>query len=75
MEELKRIEQDRSRFNKICSSIGFNNAVEGENNSIQTEHNQIELCRALTMQKHKPSYQEQQFNSLMQGNKIILGGY
>jgi len=77
--ELQRVEQDKTKFKAICNEIGFNNAIGGFNelNSVKSDFNKIQLCRALVMQINKPSRAEQEainkVNDLMKGKKIILG--
>ena len=77
--ELQRVEQDKTKFKAICNEIGFNNAIGGFNelNSVRADFNKIQLCRALVMQINKPSRAEQEainkVNDLMKGKKIILG--
>ena len=77
--ELQRVEQDKQRFNTICESIGFNNAVDGEFNTIEKDFKKIQFCRALIMQMQKPSRAEiqagQQIKQLKAGHKIRLGGF
>ena len=76
--ELQRVEQDKQRFNTICENIGFNNAVDGEFNTIEKDFKKIQFCRALIMQRQKPSQAEKQaeqyINKLKAGHKVTLRG-
>ena len=70
--ELKRIENERVKFSKICQAIGYNNAVEGLNvlNDVRSDLNKVNLCFSLG---HRLVNQPSILDKLRQGDKIVLG--
>lgn len=76
--ELARVQADRTKFKAICHEIGYNNAVGEQNhlNSVSSDYKKIEFCKALIKQGQKREHSQTNKNIelLKAGHKIRLGG-